>query len=80
MSYQSYLNEFNPSVSLQIQHYGVITIELFLDVAPNTVANFIELIQKKYYDGLIFHRIIPNFMIQGGWGNESACEIKVNLD
>jgi peptidyl-prolyl cis-trans isomerase B (cyclophilin B) len=41
-------------------------IELFPEVAPNTVHNFISLVQKGYYDGLIFHRIIPGFMIQGG--------------
>ena len=45
---------------------GVIKAELYPQTAPNTVNNFISLIQKGYYDGLIFHRVIPGFMIQGG--------------
>jgi cyclophilin family peptidyl-prolyl cis-trans isomerase len=45
---------------------GVIVIELLENDAPNTVANFIELVSKKYYDGLKFHRVIPGFMAQGG--------------
>ncbi|HEX7902044.1 MAG TPA: peptidylprolyl isomerase [Planctomycetota bacterium] len=45
---------------------GEITIELFENEAPNTVANFIELIEKKFYDGLVFHRVLPAFMAQGG--------------
>jgi len=45
---------------------GNIVLELFEDDAPNTVANFVKLINKGYYNGLKFHRVIPNFMIQGG--------------
>ena len=45
---------------------GSIVLELFEDEAPNTVANFIELIEQKFYDGLNFHRVINDFMIQGG--------------
>ena len=45
---------------------GVIELELYPDVAPNTVNNFISLVRKKFYDGTTFHRIIPKFMIQGG--------------
>lgn len=48
---------------------GDVVIELFEDEAPNTVANFISLIEKKYYDGLKFHRVIPDFMAQGGCPN-----------
>ena len=56
----------NPTVTITMEDGGVITIELYPDVAPNTVRNFISLIQKGYYDGLIFHRVIEGFMIQGG--------------
>lgn len=45
---------------------GTFKIELYNDLAPNTVKNFTDLIEKKYYDGIIFHRVIDNFMIQGG--------------
>ncbi|NMB00788.1 MAG: peptidylprolyl isomerase [Firmicutes bacterium] len=45
---------------------GIIEIELYPDLAPNTVRNFISLVQKGFYDGVIFHRVIPGFMIQGG--------------
>ncbi len=45
---------------------GTIEIELFEDKAPKTTANFISLAEKGFYNGLIFHRVIPNFMIQGG--------------
>ena len=76
MDYQSYLNPENPLVTMKIKGIGTITLELFYDVAPNTVSNFISLIEKKYYDGLVFHRIIPGFMIQGGWGDKKTCEIK----
>ncbi len=48
---------------------GPIRLKLFADVAPLTVANFVNLIQRGYYDGLNFHRVIPDFMIQGGCPN-----------
>ena len=51
---------------------GKIKAELYPNVAPNTVNNFISLIQKGFYDGLIFHRVIPGFMIQGGSPNGSG--------
>lgn len=76
MNYQTYLHDYHPIVTMTIKDLGVITIELFPEVAPNTVANFIDLVLKKYYDGLIFHRIIPGFMIQGGWGKESLKPIR----
>ena len=56
----------NPIVTIEMEDGGVMKAELYPDVAPNTVNNFISLIQKGYYDGLIFHRGIPGFMIQGG--------------
>ena len=63
----------NPIVTFEIEREsalgtetGIIKAELYPEIAPNTVNNFISLIQKGYYDGLIFHRVIPGFMIQGG--------------
>lgn len=56
----------NPIVTLTIENGNEIKIELFPEVAPNTVNNFIALVSKGYYDNLIFHRVIPGFMIQGG--------------
>ena len=56
----------NPIVTIEMENGGVIKAELFPEVAPNSVNNFISLIQKGFYDGLIFHRVIPGFMIQGG--------------
>ena len=55
-----------PQVELHIANYGVITLELDQDKAPNTVANFLSYVGKGHYDNTIFHRIIPGFMVQGG--------------
>lgn len=56
----------NPVVTIEMEDGGVMTAELYPEVAPNTVNNFISLIKKGFYDGLIFHRVIKGFMIQGG--------------
>ena len=56
----------NPVVTFKMQDGKVIKAELFPDKAPNTVNNFISLIKSGFYDGLIFHRVISGFMIQGG--------------
>ena len=56
----------NPIVTIEMEGGGVIKAELYPGAAPNTVNNFISLAQKGFYDGLIFHRVIPGFMIQGG--------------
>ena len=56
----------NPIVTIEMEDGGIIRAELYPDVAPNSVNNFISLIRKGFYDGLIFHRVIPGFMIQGG--------------
>ena len=56
----------NPIVTIEMENGGVIRAELFPEVAPNTVRNFVSLVQKGFYDGTIFHRVIPGFMIQGG--------------
>ena len=66
MKYSEYLNETNPQVQIDMGEYGTITLELFPNVAPITVKNFLDLIDSSFYDGLIFHRIIKGFMIQGG--------------
>ena len=56
----------NPIVKIEMEQGGVITAELYPEIAPNTVANFVNLVEQGFYDGLIFHRVIPGFMIQGG--------------
>lgn len=56
----------NPVVTILLENNKEIKLELYPDIAKNTVDNFISLVSKKYYDGLIFHRVIENFMIQGG--------------
>nr|WP_071394700.1 peptidylprolyl isomerase [Bacillus tuaregi] len=56
----------NPIVTITMENDEKIVLELEPKVAPNTVANFISLVEQGYYDGLIFHRVIPDFMIQGG--------------
>ena len=55
-----------PIATIDMANGDVMKLELYPDVAPNTVANFIELANAGFYDGLIFHRVIPGFMIQGG--------------
>ena len=56
----------NPIVTFTMENGDVMKAELYPDVAPNTVNNFISLVKKVFYDGLIFHRVIAGFMIQGG--------------
>ena len=56
----------NPIVTIEMENGGVMKLELYPDVAPNTVKNFISLANSGFYDGTIFHRVIPGFMIQGG--------------
>ena len=56
----------NPKVQLQIRGYGNVTLELDEQKAPKTVANFLNYVKKGHYDGTIFHRVIPGFMVQGG--------------
>ena len=58
--------EKNPIVTIEMKNGDVIKVELYPDVAPNTVNNFISLVNKGFYNGLTFHRIIKGFMIQGG--------------
>jgi peptidyl-prolyl cis-trans isomerase B (cyclophilin B) len=56
----------NPIVTFEIENFGTIKAELYPEIAPNTVNNFISLVSKGFYNGLKFHRVIPGFMIQGG--------------
>ena len=56
----------NPLVTIEMENGDIITAELYPDIAPQSVRNFIHLIRNGFYDGLIFHRVIPGFMIQGG--------------
>ncbi|QOX65434.1 peptidylprolyl isomerase [Anoxybacterium hadale] len=59
----------NPIVTINMKDGNKIKLELYPDIAPNTVNNFISLVQKGYYNNLIFHRVISGFMIQGGCPN-----------
>ena len=59
----------NPVITIEMESGDVIKAELYPEVAPNTVNNFISLVNKGFYDGLIFHRVINGFMIQGGCPN-----------
>lgn len=56
----------NPVITIEMEDGGIIRAELYPDTAPNTVRNFLSLVQKGFYNGLIFHRVIEDFMIQGG--------------
>ena len=56
----------NPIVTIEMESGANIKIELYPEIAPNTVNNFISLVKSGFYDGTIFHRVIPGFMIQGG--------------
>ena len=59
----------NPIVTIEMENGKKINVELYPDIAPNTVNNFISLIESKYYNGITFHRVISGFMIQGGCPN-----------
>lgn len=65
VDYASEVTE-NPVVTITMENDEQIILELDPKVAPNTVANFVALVEQEFYDGLIFHRVIPGFMIQGG--------------
>ena len=56
----------NPIVTIEMENGDIMKAELYPEIAPNTVNNFISLVKKGYYDGVIFHRVIAGFMIQGG--------------
>ena len=71
----------NPKVELHITDYGVITLELDADKAPKSTANFLAYVAKGHYDGTIFHRVIPGFMVQGGGMepgmNQKSCDAPI---
>lgn len=56
----------NPIATIEMEDGGVMKVELYPDIAPNTVRNFLSLVSEGFYNGVIFHRVIPGFMIQGG--------------
>ena len=56
----------NPIVTIEMENGDIIKAELYPEIAPNTVNNFISLVKQGFYDGVIFHRVISGFMIQGG--------------
>lgn len=66
MKFNEYLNEANPQIEIEVEKLGTITLELFPSAAPITVKNFLDLVDSSFYNGLIFHRVIKGFMIQGG--------------
>ena len=67
--------ENNPIVTIEMENGGVIKAELYPDIVPQSVYNFISLANSGYYDGLIFHRCIYGFMIQGGCPLGNGMEI-----
>lgn len=63
----------NPVVTIEMENSKIIKVELYPEIAPNTVNNFVSLVNKGYYDGLTFHRVIYGFMIQGGCPDGTGC-------
>ena len=63
----------NPVVTIEMENKAIIKAELYPEIAPNTVNNFISLVKKGFYDGLTFHRVIYGFMIQGGCPDGTGC-------
>ena len=64
----------NTKIVIKVKNFGDMTAELYPDKAPKTVENFLGLIEKKFFDGLIFHRVIKGFMIQGGGYDETMTD------
>lgn len=56
----------NPVATMEVENFGTIKMELYPEIAPETIANFVTLANRGFYDGLTFHRIVKDFMIQGG--------------
>ena len=68
----------NPKIKIVVRDYGEMIAELYPDKAPNTVKNFLALIEKDFFSGMIFHRVIKGFMIQGGGFDESFQQKKAD--
>ena len=64
----------HPKIKIVVKDYGTMVAELYPEMAPLTVANFLKLANEKFFDGLIFHRVIPGFMLQGGGYREDMSE------
>ena len=64
----------NTKIIIKVKNFGNMTAELYADKAPNTVANFVKLAKENFFDGLIFHRVIKGFMIQGGGYDEAMTD------
>lgn len=76
LPYSEYFSDTNPVITIEIENFGTIIIELFPDVAPNTVNNFIMYIENGDFSDNSFHRVIEDFMIQGGNTYSTECPIK----
>jgi peptidyl-prolyl cis-trans isomerase B (cyclophilin B) len=76
---QEEINEMKTKAVLITMHEGTFMIEFFPEDAPNTVSNFLQLVESGYYDGIVFHRIIPGFMIQAGDPNTKDSEVDRSL-
>ena len=64
----------NPKINIKVKGFGTMSAELYPDKAPKTVENFLKLANERFFDGLIFHRVIKGFMIQGGGYDESMTD------
>lgn len=64
----------NPKINIKVKNFGTMSAELYPDKAPATVENFLKLAEEHFFDGLIFHRVIKGFMIQGGGYDESMAD------
>ena len=67
-------------IRITVKDFGTMEAEIDYEAAPNSAANFVELARAGFYDGLIFHRIIKGFMIQGGWGELKGKRIDYTID
>lgn len=76
LKYYEYLSDSNPVVTIKVKDFGEIHLQLFFNVAENTVNNFLNYVEEGKYDGTVFHRIIKSFMIQGGGMNSTNKPIK----